>query len=132
MYALSKSRHGTVALIPDNQIDLELLCMGVVGGRDPLSLALIQRVDSRKIVTLKRSGELSRILSSDGLTLINRKGELIDTGVIIDISKVSDLVTSGGRTPAATAASLFGRVIKVSEDGQIVLFLKGRHIYSFN
>ncbi|PLY01955.1 MAG: hypothetical protein C0623_04800 [Desulfuromonas sp.] len=131
MYALSKSRHGTVVLITDDQKDLDALRMGSIGGRDPLSRALIKHVRGRKIGTLKRSGELSRILSSDGLTVINRKGEVLDTGVIIDTSKVSDLVTGGGRTTAATAASHFGPVIKVSEDGQIVLFRNGQQIYHF-
>jgi hypothetical protein len=80
---------------------------------------------------LKRSGELSRILSSDGLTLFNRKGELLNTGVIIDTSKAHDLVTGGGRTTAANAASHFGRVIKVSEDGPVELYFEGRNIYRF-
>lgn len=131
MYALSKSRHGTVVLVAEEQMDLDALRMGSVGGRDPLSRALIEHVQGRKIGLLKRSGELSRILSSDGLTVINRKGELIDTGVIIDTSRVNDLVTGGGRTTAATAASHFGPVIKVSEDGQVVLFRNGRQIYHF-
>jgi DNA integrity scanning protein DisA with diadenylate cyclase activity len=88
-------------------------------------------VRGTKIGALKRSGELSRILSSDGLTVINRKGELLDAGVIIDTSRVSDLVTGGGRTTAATAASYFGRVIKVSEDGPVELFRNGKSVYRF-
>ncbi len=131
IYALSKARHGTVVLIAEDQTGFETLRKGAVGGRDPLSRALIRHVRGTKIGTLKRSGELSRILSSDGLTVINRKGELLDTGVIIDTSKVNDLVTGGGRTTAATAASYFGRVVKVSEDGPVELFRDGRRIYRF-
>ena len=131
IYALSKARHGTVVLVADDNTDLAELCMGSVGGRDPLSRALIRHVRGTKIGALKRSGELSRILSSDGLTVINRKGELLDTGVIIDTSKVEYLVTGGGRTTAATAASYFGRVIKVSEDGPIDLFHNGHSLYRF-
>jgi hypothetical protein len=131
VYALSKARHGTVVLIADEGTDLDQLRMGSVGGRDPLSRALIRHVRGTKIGALKRSGELSRILSSDGLTVINRKGELLDTGVIIDTSRVKDLVTGGGRTTAATAASYFGRVIKVSEDGPIDLYDKGNSLYRF-
>jgi hypothetical protein len=33
--------------------------------------------------------------------VINRKGELLDTGVIVDTSQVKGLVTGGGRTTAA-------------------------------
>ncbi len=131
IYALSKARHGTVVLVADDNTDIEHLRMGSVGGRDPLSRALISHVRGSKIGTLKRSGELNRILSSDGLTVVNRKGELLDTGVIIDTSKVEDLVTGGGRTTAATAASFFGRVIKVSEDGPIDLYHKGQSFYRF-
>jgi hypothetical protein len=131
IYALSKARHGTVVLVADEKTDLNQLRMGSVGGRDPLTRALIRHVRGTKIGALKRSGELSRILSSDGLTVINRKGELLDTGVIIDTSKVKDLVTGGGRTTAATAASYFGRVIKVSEDGPIDLYDKGKSLYRF-
>ncbi len=131
IYALSKARHGTVVLIADGGADLTALRKGSVGGRDSLSRALINHVRGLKIGTLKRSGELSRILSSDGLTVINRKGELVDAGVIIDTSHVSDLVTGGGRTTAATAASFFGPVLKVSEDGPVELYRSGRLVYRF-
>ncbi|MDY6848584.1 MAG: hypothetical protein SV239_05570 [Thermodesulfobacteriota bacterium] len=131
IYALSKARHGTVVLVANEETDLEALRKGSVGGRDALSRALIRHVRGTKIGTLKRSGELIRILSSDGLTVINRKGELLDTGVIIDTSQVGDLVTGGGRTTAATAASRFGRVVKVSEDGPVDLFRDGQSVYRF-
>lgn len=131
VYALSKARHGTVVLIADDETDLEALRMGSVGGKDPLSRALIRHAHGTKIGTLKRTGELSRILSSDGLTVINRKGELLDTGVIIDTSHVRELVTGGGRTTAAAAASYFGRVVKVSEDGPVELYLNGNSVYRF-
>ncbi len=131
IYALSKARHGTVVLVADDDTDLDALRKGSVGGRDPLSRALIRHVRGRKIGALKRSGELSRILSSDGLTVINRKGELVDTGVIIDTSQVSDLITGGGRTTAASAASHFGRVVKVSEDGPVEFYSQGQSIYRF-
>jgi hypothetical protein len=131
IYALSKARHGTVILVANEDTDLNALRKGSVGGHDPLSRALIHHVKGTKIGALKRSGELIRILSSDGLTVIDRKGELLDTGVIIDTSKASDLVTGGGRTTAATAASHFGPVIKVSEDGPVELYHHGKRLYCF-
>ncbi|MCD6526201.1 MAG: hypothetical protein J7K75_04325 [Desulfuromonas sp.] len=131
VYALSKSRHGTVILISNGKTDLQALSKGSVGGRDPLSRALIRHVCGTRIGELKRSGELMRILSSDGLTVINRKGELLDTGLIIDTSKAGDLVSGGGRTTAAAAASHYGRVIKVSEDGPVELLENGRRVYRF-
>jgi len=131
VYALSKARHGTVVLVANDETDLDQLRKGSVGGRDSVSRALVEHVRGNKIGTLKRSGELIRILSSDGLTVINRQGELLDTGVIIDTSQVSDLVTGGGRTTAATAASFFGQVVKVSEDGPVELYRNGQRIYQF-
>ena len=131
VYALSKARHGTVVLVAAEDTDLDALRKGSVGGRDPLSRVLIEHVRGTRIGTLKRSGELSRILSSDGLTVISRKGELLDAGVIIDTSRVSDLVTGGGRTTAATAASHYGLVVKVSEDGPVELYRDGRRVYRF-
>lgn len=131
VYALSNSRHGTVVLVADDGTDLDVLRKGSVGGRDPLSRALIRHVRGKKIGALKRSGELIRILSSDGLTVINRRGELLDTGVIVDTSKVGDLVTGGGRTTAATSASHYGCVVKVSEDGPVELYRAGQSLYRF-
>jgi hypothetical protein len=131
VYALSKARHGTVVLVAGEHTDLDALRKGSVGGRDPLSRALIRHVRGTRIGTLKRSGELISLLTSDGMTVINRKGELLDTGMIIDISPVKDVVTGGGRTTAATAASYFGPVIKVSEDGPVELYSEGHRVYRF-
>jgi hypothetical protein len=131
IYALSKSRHGTVVLIAADDTDLDALRKGSVGGRGTLSQALVEHVRGRKLAALKRTGELSRILSSDGLTVVNRKGELLDTGVIVDTSQVKGLVTGGGRTTAANAASHFGLVVKVSEDGPVELYRGGKRIYRF-
>ena len=131
IYALSKSRHGTVVLIADDGADLDTLRKGSVGGHGSLSRALVEHVRGSKLGVLKRSGELSRILSSDGLTVINRKGELLDTGVIVDTSQVKGLVSGGGRTTAASAASHFGLVVKVSEDGPVELYRAGKRVYRF-
>ncbi|WP_243688421.1 hypothetical protein [Geotalea toluenoxydans] len=40
---------------------------------------LIDQVKDLKVSDLKNSGQLVRILSSDGLTVFNEKGELLDT-----------------------------------------------------
>jgi hypothetical protein len=92
---------------------------------------LIERVKKRGVSELKQSGTLLRILSSDGLTVFNAKGKLLDTGFIIDTSHAREMVAGGGRTTAACAASHFGKVIKVSQDGPIELYENGRMIYRF-
>jgi hypothetical protein len=132
LYTLSKARHGTVVLILERgDRQLARLKRGSVGGDDPLGMMLAKRVKGKTISQLKQSGELMRLLSSDGMTVFSRRGRLLDTGVIIDTSHARELVTGGGRTTAATAASFSGRVIKVSEDGPIELYQGGARVYSF-
>jgi len=132
VYALSKMRHGTVILIYNQGArQLAALKKGSVGGDDPISRLLIRRVKGRSIGDLKQAGTLLRILSSDGMTVFNSSGKLLETGFIIDTSHAREVVSGGGRTTAASAASIFGKVIKVSQDGPIELYQDGRQIYRF-
>ncbi len=132
VYALSKIRHGTVILIhPTGGRGLAALRAGSVGGDDPVSRLLTERVKGRNIAELKQAGTLIRILSADGLTVFSRAGRLLETGFIIDTSHAREMVTGGGRTTAAIAASRFGKVIKVSQDGPIELYQDGRMVYRF-
>ncbi len=132
VYALSKLRHGTVVLIYDGKArQLAALKKGSVGGDDPIGRLLIGRVKGQTISNLKKSGTLLRILSADGITVFSRIGKLLETGFIIDTSHAHEVVTGGGRTTAASAASFFGKVIKVSQDGPIDLYQDGRLIYRF-
>lgn len=132
VYALSKIRHGTVILIYDRgPRQLATLKKGSVGGDDPIGRLLTSRVKGRSIGDLKHSGTLLRILSSDGMTVFSRNGRLLETGFIIDTSHAREVVTGGGRTTAASAASFFGKVIKVSQDGPIELYQDGSQVYRF-
>jgi hypothetical protein len=132
VYALSKSRHGTVILIHEGTPqELAALKKGSVGGDDPVGRLLIDRLKGRTLSELKQGGGLLRILSSDGMTVFSRSGELLETGFIIDTSHAREVVTGGGRTTAASAASFFGKVIKVSQDGPVELYHDGRRIYRF-
>lgn len=132
VYAVSKLRHGTVILIHDGTArQLAPLKKGSVGGDDPIGRLLISRVKGQGIAELKQSGTLLRILSSDGMTVLDTNGKLLETGFIIDTSHAREMVTGGGRTTAAIAASFFGKVIKVSQDGPIELYRDGRLVYRF-
>jgi len=132
VYTLSKTRHGTVVLIHErNPRQLAPLKRGSVGGGDPLGALLFGNVKGKTIGRLKESGELLRLLSSDGMTVFSTKGRLLETGFIIDTSHTREVVAGGGRTTAASAASYFGRVIKVSEDGPIELYHGGKRVYRF-
>ncbi len=132
VYALSKNRHGTVILVYDRGArQLAALKKGSVGGDDPIGRLLISRVKGRPIGDLKETGTLLRILSSDGMTVFNKNGRLLETGFIIDTSHAREVVTGGGRTTAASAASFFGKVLKVSQDGPIELYQGGKQVYRF-
>jgi hypothetical protein len=132
VYALSKIRHGTVILVYNGTSrQLGNLKKGYVGGDDAIGRFLFSRVKSRHITELKRTGTLLRILASDGMTVFNPTGKLQETGFIIDTSHAHEVVTGGGRTTAASAASFFGKVIKVSQDGPIELYQDGKLVYRF-
>ena len=132
LYALSKMRYGTVVMIYGGSgKQLAELKKGAVGESDPIGRLLIERVKRRGVSELKQSSTLLRILSSDGITVFNASGRLVDTGFIIDTSHAREMVSGGGRTTAACAASHFGKVIKVSQDGPIELYENGDQIYRF-
>lgn len=132
VYAVSKERHGTVILIHEGTPrHLATLKKGSVGGDDPIGRLLTNRVKGRTIAQLKESGTLLRILSSDGMTVLDKNGKLLEACFIIDTSHAREMVTGGGRTTAAIAASFFGKVIKVSQDGPIELYQDGRLLYRF-
>lgn len=132
VYAVSKLRHGTVILIHGGTPrQLATLKKGSVGGDDPIGRLLINRVRRQGVAELKQSGTLLRILSSDGMTVLDTHGKLQETGFIIDTSHAREMVIGGGRTTAAIAASFFGKVIKVSQDGPIELYQDGRLVYRF-
>ena len=132
LYALSKMRYGTVVMVYGGSgRKLAGLKKGAVGGADPIGRLLIERVKKKGVGELKQTGTLLKILSSDGITVFNSKGKLVDTGFIIDTSHAREMVAGGGRTTAACAASHFGKVIKVSQDGPIELYENGTQIYRF-
>jgi hypothetical protein len=126
-YALSKTRHGTVILVGDiEKKALSELKAGDVAGRNRVSKGLIGNLKNEKLTGLKEQGLLFGSLSSDGLTVLDHNGKLIDTGVIVDTSRGTEKddkqKEGGGRTAAAKAASVYGKVIKVSEDGPIEFY----------
>ena len=77
---------------------------------------------------------LESIASLDGAVVTDPDGALLTFGAILRINpEVLDMGRSvqGARTLAALAASQFGPVLKVSEDGYVSMFLKGRRVWEF-
>lgn len=62
------------------------------------------------------------MLAIDGATILDHKGKVLAVGAILKISGGS---VGGGRRAAAVALSRFGLGIKVSQDGEILIFHDG-------
>jgi hypothetical protein len=75
---------------------------------------------------------LEAMAGLDGAVVVDRDGRLLTFGAILRIApETLELVRSvqGARTLAALAASQYGPVLKVSQDGYITMFLKGRWVW---
>ena len=85
---------------------------------------LLHLLEGRTITALD-PGVLAALASLDGATVTDRSGRLLAAGAILrHTSEHLDAggVIEGARTTAAMAASQFGPVLKVSEDGVITFF----------
>jgi hypothetical protein len=89
---------------------------------------LLHLLQGRTITDLDPS-VLAALSSLDGATITDRSGRLLAAGAILRHSpehlEIGGIV-EGARTTAAMAASRFGPVLKVSEDGVITFFDQGR------
>jgi hypothetical protein len=75
---------------------------------------------------------LEAIAGIDGAVAVDQEGRLLTFGAILRIAPdVLQMVRSvqGARTLAALAASQHGPVLKVSQDGYLTMFLKGRRVW---
>jgi hypothetical protein len=75
---------------------------------------------------------LEAIASLDGAVVTDLDGRLLTFGAILRIAPETlelGRAVQGARTLAAVAASLHGPVLKVSEDGYLSMFLKGRRVW---
>ncbi|MCG3266698.1 hypothetical protein Yoon_03060 [Yoonia sp. I 8.24] len=109
-------------------------CIGIVGSSqsekwqslvssaDRISLKSSERaralwgvIRGRNFQDLERTLRLE-LISIDGATVINHKGEILAVGAIVQISNSG---TGGGRTAAAQELAKVGLGIKISQDGSI-------------
>ncbi len=80
------------------------------------------------------SSVLETIARIDGAIVLDQDARLLAFGAILRHRDLSDLHPEnieGGRTTAAVAASEFGNVLKISEDGLISFFQKGKCVWDF-
>jgi DNA integrity scanning protein DisA with diadenylate cyclase activity len=99
----------------------------VVGTKDQLHYLLYKkRVLDIPIAVLET---IARI---DGGIVLDQDSNLLAFGAILRHQNLADLHPEnieGGRTTAAIAASRFGSVLKISEDGLISFFQKGKCVW---
>jgi hypothetical protein len=75
---------------------------------------------------------LEAIASLDGAVVTDLNGRLLTFGAILRIAPESlelGRTVQGARALAGLAASLHGPVLKVSQDGYLTMFLKGRRVW---
>jgi len=93
--------------------------------------ALHHVVRGMKVSDLEPS-VLEAIACLDGAVVTDQEGRLITFGAILRIAPETlelGRAVQGARTLAGLAASLHGPVLKVSEDGYLTMFLKGRRVW---
>lgn len=129
VFAISDLRTGTVILIANHKDDLPSM-RGTIDG-SKIGAAILETVHGKNITALKDDHGAIGMLTSDGLTVLSKNGDVLICGQIIDLS-VATQVSGGGRTQAASAASRFGLCIKVSEDGPISIFKDGIQLIRIN
>jgi hypothetical protein len=98
----------------------------------PTRRDLLNLVTGRSVTELDAS-ILAALASLDGATVTDVNGHLLAAGAILRhtasaASADDDPIVEGARTTAALAASRFGPVIKVSEDG-LISFYDGTKIW---
>ena len=90
---------------------------------------LLHLVAGRTVTDLDET-VLSALATVDGATVLNSTGRLLAAGAILRHPATEEFedggIVEGARTTAAMAASRFGPVLKVSEDGVITFFDRER------
>jgi len=82
------------------------------------------------IKTIPRS-VLAELASLDGGTVVDKAGRLLSYGAILKTKKLAgSRGTEGSRTKAAIAASHYGVAVKISADGDITIYDRGKKVLS--
>jgi hypothetical protein len=101
------------------------------GAMGPSRRDLLHLLKGRGMTDLDPS-VLAALASLDGAIVVDRSGRLLAAGAILRHPLVENVesggVVEGARTTAAMAASEFGAVLKVSEDG-IITFFEGDRVW---
>ena len=126
---IATSRHGAIILLTDKTTKE----IGVVRRIDDTKIGkyLRESLLNLQVEEAYRSGVFTAAVTSDGMTIIDSKGVVKDSGALVDLAGAT-APGGGGRTAAAQSASQHGLVIKISEDGPIQLWEKSKLLMHIN
>jgi hypothetical protein len=114
-----------------DRLDSHAVPRPVSSGDAPSRRELLHLLAGRSVTDLDPS-VFAALASIDGATVTDRSGRLLAAGAILRHPATDDGddrgIVEGARTTAAMAASRFGPVLKVSEDG-IITFFDGRRVW---
>jgi DNA integrity scanning protein DisA with diadenylate cyclase activity len=114
-----------------DRLDSHAVPRHVNSGDAPSRRELLHLLAGRSVTDLDPS-VFAALASIDGATVTDPSGRLLAAGAILRHPPNEDSdhpgIVEGARTTAAMAASRFGPVLKVSEDG-IITFFDGRRVW---
>ena len=92
-------------------------------GRSPADAAFDQAISGKNVA----DAVMVELASLDGAVVLNNSAEILAYGAVLRPKKSGRLLGSeGSRTKAAIGASLYGLSVKVSSDGDITVYHKGK------
>ena len=100
------------------------------GSSSPSRRDLLRLIEGRSITDLDAT-VFQALASLDGAMMTDRTGRLLAAGAILrhpPLDEFPNSIIEGARTTAAIAASRFGPVLKVSEDG-VMTFFDGERVW---
>lgn len=81
---------------------------------------------STSILTMSRR-TVAELAAVDGAIILNKKGELVAYGAVLEPKQKGTIHRAeGSRTKAAIGSSNYGIAVKISSDGDISIYIKGK------
>lgn len=116
---------------PADRLDTHAVLPLDATGDSPSRRDLLHLVAGRTVTDLDPS-VFAALASIDGATVTDRDGRVLAAGAILRHPATAEFehggIVEGARTTAALAASRFGPVLKVSEDG-VITFFDGERVW---
>jgi hypothetical protein len=131
LFAVARDAETAVSQLVAPADRLDSLHSNIADGSGPSRLDLLHLLEGRSITDLDPN-VLAALASLDGAIVMDRAGRLLAAGAILRHPSTPESeksgVVEGARTTAALAASRFGPVLKVSEDG-VITFFDGERVW---